>query len=252
MRFSKFLVQVLLANTVAGSLAFSQAVSGSLLGTITDSSGGTIPNAQVVLREMATGIVRNGQTGVAGNFVFVNLPQGSYAVSVEANGFKKGVRENIDVLVNASLRVDMTLQPGNIAEVVTVTSETPLLQTDRADLSRKVEESTLANLPLSTPGGRNFQALISFVPGTTRAFRPHSEFFNAQNSLSTQVNGQSRLANNLQFEGVDNNERTGLLQVLIPPIEALQTVDISTSNFEAELGRATGAVTNIAMKSGTN
>jgi len=79
-----------------------------------------------------------------------------------------------------------------------------------------------------------------------------SPLFNAASTLQTQVNGQSRLANNLQFEGVDNNERTGLLQVLIPPVEALQTVDISTSNFEAELGRATGAVTNIAMKSGTN
>jgi len=96
-----------------------------------------------------------------------------------------------------------------------------------------------------------FQALLNFVPGATRAFFSHSQFFNAASTLQTQVNGQSRLGNNLQFEGVDNNERTGLLQVLIPPVEALQTVDISTSNFEAELGRATGAVTNIVMKSGT-
>ncbi|HKA00289.1 MAG TPA: hypothetical protein VKE70_27450, partial [Candidatus Solibacter sp.] len=95
-------------------------------------------------------------------------------------------------------------------------------------------------------------SLLNFVPGTTRAFFSHSQFFNAASTLQTQVNGQSRLANNLQFEGVDNNERTGLLQVLIPPVESLQTVDISTSNFDAELGRATGAVTNIVMKSGTN
>jgi hypothetical protein len=243
------LLSVLLLATAAG---YSQAVTGSLLGTITDSSGGVIANAGVQLKETNTGITRQTQTGDAGNYLFGNLPQGTYAVAVELAGFKKGVRENIEVLVNTTVRIDVILQPGNVSETVIVTAENAVLQTDRADISRQVEESALANMPVSTPGGRNFQALINFVPGTTRAFRPHSEFFNAQNSLSTQVNGQSRLANNLQFEGVDNNERTGLLQVLIPPIEALQTVDISTSNFEAELGRATGAVTNIAMKSGTN
>src|SRR5262249_34612992 len=143
-------------------------------------------------------------------------------------------------------------QPGAVTEVINVSAEVAILQTDRSDVSVKVEEATLANLPISTQGGRNFQSLLNFVPGTTRAFFSHSQFFNAASTLQTQVNEQSRLANNLQFEGVDNNERTGLLQVLIPPVEALQTVDISTSNFEAELGRATGAVTNIVMKSGTN
>src|SRR5437879_7141259 len=80
----------------------------------------------------------------------------------------------------------------------------------------------------------------------------HSEFFNSQDSMASRVNGQSRLANNVQFEGVDNNHRTGLLTILIPPIEALQNVDVSTSNYEAELGRAGGAVTNVILKSGTN
>ncbi len=237
---------------IAVAPAWPQAVNGSLVGTVTDASGAAVPKAQVVLKEMDTGITRNTFTGEAGNYVFTSLPQGRYAVTVELTGFKKAVRSDIDVLVNSTVRADLTLQPGNVTEVVTVTAEVALLQTDRADTGAKVEEETLANLPISTPGGRNFQALLNFVPGTTRAFRPHSEFFNPQNSLATQVNGQSRLANNLQFEGVDNNHRTGLLQVLIPAIEALQTVDISTSNFEAELGRATGAVTNIVLKSGTN
>ena len=242
---------LLLASLSAG-LALSQAVSATLLGSITDSTGGTVPAAQVVVTETNTGISRSAKTGTAGNYVFADLPPGTYSVSVELTGFRKAVRAGVDLLVNSSTRVDLTLTPGNVTEVINVTSEVPILQTDRSDIGVKVEETQLANLPVSTPGGRNFQALLNFVPGTTRAFRPHSEFFNPQNSLSTQVNGQSRLSNNLQFEGVDNNHRTGLLQVLIPPIESLQTVDISTSNFEAELGRATGAVTNISMKSGTN
>src|SRR5207248_6840232 len=92
----------------------------------------------------------------------------------------------------------------------------------------------------------------NLVPGATRAHRVHSEFFNAQDSLSTEVNGQSRLFNNLQVEGVDDNERTGLLQVYVPPAEAIQTVDVTTSNYSAEFGRAGGAVTNVQLKSGTN
>ncbi len=247
----RFIPMLFLALLSAGT-AFSQAVNGSLLGTITDASGAVIPNATVTMTEVNTGVARSTSTGEAGNYVFANVPPGAYSVSVEVAGFKKAVRTGVDVLVNTTVRVDLTLQPGALTETVTVTAEVPMLTTDRSDVSVKVEEAEMANLPIATPGGRNFQSLLNFVPGTTRAFRPHSEFFNPQNSLSTQVNGQSRLANNLQFEGVDNNHRTGLLQVLIPPIEALQTIDISTSNFEAELGRATGAVTNIILKSGTN
>ena len=90
------------------------------------------------------------------------------------------------------------------------------------------------------------------MPGTTRATFQHSQFFNASSSLQTEVNGQLRMGNNYQIEGIDDNERTGLLQILVPPLEAIQTVDVSTSNYDAELGRASGAVTNVILKSGTN
>jgi hypothetical protein len=80
----------------------------------------------------------------------------------------------------------------------------------------------------------------------------HSSFFDAQNSQSFQVNGQTELANNLQLEGIDDNERTGLLQVYIPPAAAIQTVDVETTNYAPEFGRAAGAVTNVVLKSGSN
>jgi len=229
---------------------YAQAVNGTLLGTVTDSSGAAVPAAKVVITETNTGISRNGDTGGAGTYVFPNLPPGTYTVSVEMEGFRKAVRAGVAVVVNSTIRVDLELQPGNVTETVDVVAGIEALQTDRADTGRKIETRQIADLPLGF--NRNFQALLNLVPGTTRAFRPHSVFFNSQDSLSTQVNGQSRLANNLQFEGVDNNQRTGLLQTLIPPVEALQTVDITTSNYEAELGRSGGAVTNIILKSGTN
>ena len=207
-------------------------------------------NAKVTVTESNTGVSRTVNTNESGNYSFPNLPPGTYSVTAEQTGFKKATRAGVDVLVDTTTRVDLTLQPGQITETVEVTAESPILQTDRADIGRKIETVQLANLP--TGYNRSFQSLLNLVPGTTRAFAPHSEFFNSQGSLTTQVNGVSRLGNNVQFEGVDNNHRTGLLTILIPPIEALQNVDVSTSNYEAELGRAGGAVTNVILKSGTN
>ena len=229
---------------------YGQAVKGTLLGTISDTSTAVVPGANVTITETNTGISRSATTNQSGIYVFPNLDQGTYRVTVEQPGFRKAIREGVDVLVNTTVRVDLTLEPGQVTETVNVTAEVPLLQTDRSDTGRQIESRQIADMPLAF--NRNFQGLLNLVPGTTRAFRPHSEFFNPQDSLATQVNGMSRLANNLQLEGVDNNHRTGLLQVLIPPIEAIQTVDITTSNYEAELGRAGGAVTNVMLKSGTN
>ncbi|HEY6376607.1 MAG TPA: TonB-dependent receptor, partial [Edaphobacter sp.] len=135
-------------------------------------------------------------------------------------------------------------------EEILVTAAPPLLQTDRADISTKLETHDIANLPLST--NRNFQSLLNLVPGTSPATFQHSQFFNAQSSLQTQVNGMPRQSNLYQIEGIDDDERTGLLQIIIPSAEAIQSVDISTNNFSAELGRAMGAVTNVVLKSGTN
>jgi hypothetical protein len=244
------LVRILAALCVAAYPAFGQAVSGSLLGSVSDSTGATVPGAKITITERNTGVSRNTTSTDAGYYNFSDVPPGVYTVTVEQVGFKKHLQPNMEVLVNGTRRVDVQLQVGEVSESVQVTSEAPLLQTDRADTGRTVETKQLADMPLGT--NRNFQNLLNLAPGTTRVFRPHSVFFNAQGSLSTQVNGQTRLANNVQLEGIDNNHRTGLLTALIPPVEALQTVDISTSNYEASLGRAGGAVTNVQLKSGTN
>src|SRR5665213_4388769 len=137
-----------------------------------------------------------------------------------------------------------------MSQTVTVTTAPPLLQTDRADISTKIESQEVVDMPLGT--NRNFQSLLNLVPGTAPAVFQHSQFFNASSSLQTEANGLPRQGNLYQIEGIDDDERTGLLQIIIPPAEAIQSVDISTNNFEAELGRATGAVTNVILKSGTN
>src|SRR5216683_5978822 len=243
---------VLLAASILGfsSQVRGQAVNATLLGTVTDSSGAAAANVKMTITETNTGISRASQTNESGNYVFPDLPPGTYTATAELPGFKRASRGGIDLLVNTTERVDLVLQPGNISETITVEAETPILQTDSVETGREIETRQIEDLPLTF--NRNFQSLLNLVPGTTRGHREHSAFFNAQDSLRTEVNGQSGLANNVEFEGLNDNERTGLLSIYIPPIESIQTVDVTTSNYDAELGRANGAVTNVILKSGTN
>jgi len=246
-------VAVVLGGLLLGfsSPAVGQAVNATLVGTITDQSRAVVAGAKVTIKEMKTGVSRMSVTNDSGNYEFPDIPPGVYQVVVEQPGFKKETRPDVEVTVNSTVRVDLRLDPGATNETVVVTAEIPTLQTDRADVGEKVELTQLEELPI---GGavRNFQGLLGLAPGTVRPHRDHSEFFNAQDSLSTEVNGQSREFNQLMIEGVSDDERTGLLQIYIPPAEAIQTVDVSTSNYTAEFGRAAGAVTNVILKSGTN
>jgi HSP20 family molecular chaperone IbpA len=235
---------------VSAPSASAQAARGSILGNVADTSGATVPGATIVITETRTNLAQNAVSNESGNYTFPNVPSGRYRVEAELAGFKKALRDGVEVDVNTTIRVDFKLEVGDLSETLTVTSETPALQTDRADTGRIIQGEAIAAMPLGF--GRNFQGMWATVPGATRPTRPHSEFFNSQDSLESKVNGQSRLANNVQVEGMDNNHRTGLLTVLIPSAEALETVAVSTSNYDAEFGRAGGAVTNVTLKSGTN
>jgi outer membrane receptor protein involved in Fe transport len=248
---SKVLVLVAFMIVFTAVQMFGQAVDGTLLGSLTDVSGAVVAGATVTATEAGTGIARSTQSNASGNYTFSNLPPGNYGVRAEAPGFKKESRQQLRVEVNSTVRVDMTMQPGAVTETVEVTGAAPQLQTERADVSQKIETAQLEQLPIGG-ANRNFQGLLALVPGTVRPHRDHSEFFNAQDTLSTEVNGQSREFNQLAIEGVNDDERTGLLQIYVPPAEAIQTVDVTTSNYSAEFGRAGGAVTNVILKSGTN
>lgn len=251
MKFSrKAMLWALVAAVLMPRLAFGQAVNANLLGTITDQNDASIAGASVTITETATGISKTSKTNTSGNFDFEAIQPGTYRVSAEQAGFQRVVNENVVVLVNSTVRVDLTMQVGSVTETVTVRETPPILKTDRADVGIDIGSAEMENLPLGT--NRNFQGVLALVPGATRPHFVHSPFFNAAASLSTEVNGQSRLANNTEIEGVDDNERSGALQVLIPPSEAIRAVNVSTSNYPAEFGRVGGAVVDVILKSGTN
>jgi hypothetical protein len=236
---------------ISAGAAWGQTVNGTLLGTVTDVTGGVVANAKVTITETQTAVTHTAQTNESGNWIVPNLPPGVYSVAVEVTGFKKETRRAITLLVDTSTRVDVQLQPGSVNETVEVTASAATLQTDSASTTQKIDRDVLANVPLVS-SNRNFQSLLNLAPGVAPVTEQHSQFFNASSSLQTEVNGQMRMGNNFMIEGSDDNERTGLLQIYIPPIEAIQTVDVSLSNHDPEMGRASGAVVNVILRSGTN
>ena len=227
-----------------------QAVNGTLLGTVTDSTGKVVPNAQVTIVLTGQSAQYATVTNGSGDYTEPDLPSGTYAVTVAAQGFKKETRENIALDTNTTTRVDVTLSTGSATETIEVTTAPPELQTDRADISSTIEQAQIGSLPLSS--GNSFQSLLNSVPGMAPIVFNNSQFYNANNDLSTNSNGQSSYVNLYQIEGIDDDQRTGIHIILVPPAAAIQNVDITTNNFEAEFGRAVGTVVNVTLKSGTN
>jgi hypothetical protein len=179
-----------------------QTLKGTILGTITDSSKGVIPSVVVSLTEVNTNFQRSEVTNESGFFAFANLDPGNYRVEISHPGFRKVVRTGILLEANSTIRVDEELTPGEVTQVVDVTSEAPVLQTDRADTGGKIETQQLTSLP--SLNGRNYQNTLLLVPGVAQAYRSNSPFFNSQESLQVVVNGLDRL-NNFMIEGIDNN-----------------------------------------------
>ena len=252
---TRFPVRVISALAVLGMLfapvhAAAQVAVGTLVGSVSDDTGGDSRARRLPRRKRARTSAARPRLQQSGNYSFNNLAPGVYRVDGELVGFKKFSREGVEVSVNTTVRVEIVLAVGQLEESVIVTGEAPMLQTDRTDTGRIIESTQITQMPLGF--NRNFQALLITVPGASRPFRPHSEFYNSQDSLSSNINGQSTAVNNVQLEGADNSDNGGSLAFYIPSAEAIETVSVATSNYDAEFGRAGGAVTNVTIKSGTN
>ena len=230
--------------------ARAQAVTGTIVGTVTDQNGAVVPNATINITLTGQEATRTTSSNESGNYALPNLPPGGYHVAVTAAGVRTAPDENVPLETNVTQRVDASLLTGSVTEEVTVSAAPPQLQTDRADISTAIDSKAIADLPLSS--GNSFQSLLNTVPGMAPITFNNSQFFNANNDLSTNANGQSSYVNLYQIEGIDDDQRTGIHIILVPPAASIQNVDITTNNFEAEFGRAVGTVVNVTLKSGTN
>jgi hypothetical protein len=237
----------------AAPLARAQAVTGTILGTVTDNSGGVMPGVTVTVTQVDTGRTRTYVTDANGEYTAPSVPTGTYKVNVELQGFKTVLLEGVTVSVDQRVRVDARLEVGNMTETVEIVAQTPLVQPNSSDLSTTVEEEQIKALPLN---GRNFVSLTRTVPGVMRGI-PGSNIDGAGSlawraSAAFSANGQRPRDNNYMLDGVDNNETWLQTVVIFPSPDAIDEFKLQTSTYSAEFGRSLGGVVNLQIKSGSN
>jgi outer membrane receptor protein involved in Fe transport len=240
-----FCVVSFLPNT-----ASSQAVYGSIFGTVTDPSGAAVPNAKVTVTDIAKGTVDTTTTNATGNYTVTHLIPDAYAIKVEAPGFKTAEQRGINVSADTAARLDMKLEIGQVTEAVEVTGQAPQLKTDRADVAIEFNERYVENLPLLN---RNFTSLELASPGTQKLVGwSHAATENPQGSQQIFVNGQHFSGTGYELDGTDNQDPILGIIVVNPNIDAVQETKFALQNYDAEFGKAVAGVVTTQTKSGSN
>ena len=243
----------LLMVATAAPAALAQSVSGTILGTVTDSSGAIVAGAKVTIVNEGTALTRTVTSDANGEYTAPSLPTGTYTVMSEMSGFKALALSNIEVGVDQRVRINLKLDLGAMTESVSVKAETPLVQTSSSELGTTVGNAQIEALPLN---GRNFVNLTRSVPGVLRGI-PGANIDGAGSlawraSASFSANGQRPRDNNYMLDGVDNNETWLQTVVIFPSVDALDEFKLQTSTYSAEFGRSLGGVVNLQIKSGSN
>ncbi|MEP6594025.1 MAG: carboxypeptidase regulatory-like domain-containing protein, partial [Acidobacteriota bacterium] len=232
--------------------AASQVLYGSIIGTVNDATGAALPGAAVTIEQTETQLTRELVTDASGNYHFTAVPTGTYRISVKMNGFRTYSRTGVPITLNSVARVDAKLELGQVSETVIVSgSDSPVLQTDRAEVRAELKARELRDLPV--PLGRNYQQLFKVIPGFTPPADAHSIPSNPSRALVFNVNGASRSANNTRIDGVSTtNVWLPHVAAYVPALESIETVNVVTNSFDAEQGLAGGSAINVQIKSGTN
>jgi hypothetical protein len=227
--------------------ANAQSDRGTLTGTVSDPTGALIPAAALSLRNSETGATYASRTTETGNYTLPSLPAGTYELTVERPGFRRYLQTGIQVQVATTQRLDVTLQLGSATETVNVTASAPLLKTESAEQSFNVTGEQVNALPL-TKGSAGLRNPIAFT-----LLAPSVSVPNASN-LQMRVNGMPDNTYRALVDGQDitNGIDATHLSESHPSMEALQEVQLSTSNFSAEFGRVAGGLVNLTSRSGTN
>ena len=254
--FTRFTVLFRLVFVVAALAvplsAMSQSFYGSLVAVVEDPQGGVMPGASIVLVNTATSERREGVSAEDGTYRFVNLVPGTYRLEVELTGFQRYVRDQIQVSVQTTPRIAVTLQLGSLQETISVSGEAPQLQTESASVGTIVGTRAVQELPLN---GRNVLNLITVAPtvvpqGGSEGSLTGKNVFAAGNY---QIGGGVANQSATLYDGVPLQDTAyGNIVVLTPSPEAVEEFRVQTNNSSAEFGRFTGGVINMASRSGTN
>src|SRR5205807_1830310 len=244
--------------TVLVGAAAAQVAGATLSGTVADASGAVIPNATILIKNTATGVVRQVTTNANGLYIAPNLLPGSYSVSTEAKGFAQGVHREVTLRVRAEQELDLQLKPGQVNEVMEVMDAPSDIQTGTTALTATVESRTVRELPLN---GRDWTTLATLEPGVVSIPNQATTSFNANkgnrgfgNQLTD--SGHRPNENSYRLNGISINDYTnaapGGATGLNLGVDAVQEFSVITTGYTAEYGRTSGAVITALTKSGTN
>jgi hypothetical protein len=237
--------------------AFAQSDRGGITGTILDPAAAVVPGAKIIAKNVDNGALFEATATATGDYTLTGLPAGKYDISVEAAGFKKEVRPDIQVQVAQTARVDFALQVGASAETITVTGEAPMLHTENAQQAMNVTGDKVNDLPMNFGGGgsagggiRNWLSFMFLAPGVSGT-NANSPGANVINGIPAGTYGNFKV----YLEGQDAtsiNDASWTSTVSAAGVETINEFSIQTSNFSAEFGQVAGGLFNFTTKGGTN
>src|ERR1700733_2410639 len=246
----KFVISTILFSAfVFSSASFGQSFQGSLRGRVLDPNGAGTPIARITLSDEATSVPRTTVSDEKGEYNFAALTPATYTITVEAAGFKKLERKGVPILTQINSSLDLSLEIGQVSEQVNITAEAPALQTADGSTGQLIENRQITDLPLL---GRNPFFEGELAQGVVYAANPEFHRMQDQNGNSqVSISGGPIRTNNYTVDGIsitDSNNRA----VIVPSPEAVQELNLQTSDYDAEVSRTGGGIFNTSIKSGTN
>ena len=241
---------------LASSTMTAQLDTGSITGTVTDTTGAAIPGAKITLTNVATSVTTDTQSTSTGNYAFNGILPGTYTIQSKSQGFQDYLVRGLDVHVQQVLTLDLRMEAGNVQQQVTVTAAAPLLQSENAAVGQTITGEAVNELPLAT---RDWGSLSQLAAGVTTAppGQPTADSGSTQSAYFS-VDGGNVWQNDFRLNGINDNiefyggNYTGTNAAIVPPPDAIQEFKVQNGNFNAEFGHSTGGVVNAALKSGTN
>lgn len=237
-------LRLFLLAALCAAVVLAQIGTSTITGRVTDSTGAVIPAVQVTVVHPATNFTYNAVTNVEGIFRVPSLQPGFYRLTFEAEGFKKGIRENVELRTGDTLAVDMSLEVGSLTESIEVTGETPLLETETSATGTVVSGTVLYDMPLYQ---RYINSTLNIVPGMTTGGYAYGGSLG-----SYHVAGQRSGAIGIFEDGVNGNDQQGGTETIKPVQNAVAEVKVLTTVPPAEYGHSAGGVISVVKKSGTN
>jgi len=236
----------------------AQVAGGTLSGTVTDPNGSGVPQAKLVIKNVATGVERTSTTNADGFYTTVNLLPGSYEISITATGFNSETRHGVTMTVGSQLTMDIALRVGTVSNRVEVTAQVPDVQLQSSDISAVVTANTVRELPLN---GRSWTDLAALQPGvstiqTQPSFATGADRGNRGFGQQLTISGARPQQNNYRLDGISLNDYAngapGSVLGGNLGVDAIQEFSVLTSNYSAEYGKTSGGVVNAITRSGTN